>query len=104
MASMTEQTCGCGAKFMARTADVDRGWGKSCSKSCAATRTNKKTGNYQRYMGKKNNYKGSGVDKETFQDAVNEHGGIPEFDRHGDYVGSSISFSNETHHQGHWKD
>lgn len=50
MASMTEQTCGCGKKFMARTADVKRGWGKSCSKSCAATKSNKETGKYRKLM------------------------------------------------------
>lgn len=29
-------TCKCGATYQAREADVKRGWGKSCSKSCAA--------------------------------------------------------------------
>ena len=33
---MVERTCACGTKFFAKTADVKRGWGKSCSKSCAA--------------------------------------------------------------------
>lgn len=40
----------CGRPFMAREADVKRGWARCCSKSCAATITNRKTGNYQRYM------------------------------------------------------
>lgn len=31
-----EKTCRCGNKFKARITDVKRGWGKSCSKSCAA--------------------------------------------------------------------
>lgn len=31
-----EQTCVCGKVFLARAADVKRGWAKSCSKSCAA--------------------------------------------------------------------
>lgn len=52
MPSMVEQTCRCGEKFMARVADVKRGWGKSCSKSCAASLSNKKTGNYQRFKNK----------------------------------------------------
>lgn len=30
-------TCPCGKKFEARTADVKRGWGKFCSKSCKAS-------------------------------------------------------------------
>lgn len=36
---MIERTCRnkkCCAKFMARTADVKRGWGMFCSKSCKA--------------------------------------------------------------------
>ena len=31
-----EQTCWCGKKFMAKSADVKRGWAKSCSKAHAA--------------------------------------------------------------------
>ena len=33
---LVEVTCECGTVFLARTADVKRGWAKSCSKSCAA--------------------------------------------------------------------
>lgn len=51
---MVERKCACGAVFLARAADVKRGWGKSCSKSCAATRTNKKTGNFQRFVQARN--------------------------------------------------
>ena len=40
----------CGIKFMARIADRKRGWAKNCSKSCAASSINKRTGNYKRYM------------------------------------------------------
>ena len=36
MPSMIQRQCDCGGTFMARTADVKRGWAKSCSKSCAA--------------------------------------------------------------------
>ena len=37
-AKLTIQTCacGCGEQFEARTADVNRGWGKYFSKSCKA--------------------------------------------------------------------
>lgn len=46
-----EYTClTCGRKFVARVADRKRGWARCCSKSCAATQTNKKTGNYSRYI------------------------------------------------------
>lgn len=38
MATMVTRKCnGCGKEFSARLADVNRGWAKSCSKSCAAT-------------------------------------------------------------------
>jgi len=50
MASMKEQICRCGKKFMARTTDIKRGWGKSCSKSCAAIKSNKETGKYRKLM------------------------------------------------------
>lgn len=33
---MVECTCPCGDKFMSRKADLKRGWGRYCSKSCAA--------------------------------------------------------------------
>lgn len=42
MAKMVKRTCGvCGCEFEARKADVNRGWGKWCSKSCKATRQTK---------------------------------------------------------------
>jgi hypothetical protein len=44
-----EQTCHCGKKFTARKADVDRGWAKCCSKSCAATKSNRETGKFDRH-------------------------------------------------------
>lgn len=48
---MVDRYCDwCGNKFSARRADVKRGWGKTCSKSCAASLREKKTGNYQRYL------------------------------------------------------
>jgi hypothetical protein len=34
---------------MAREADVKRGWAKSCSKSCAATKREKRTGVFKAY-------------------------------------------------------
>lgn len=30
--------CSCGQRYMARTADLKRGWALSCSKRCAAIR------------------------------------------------------------------
>lgn len=48
---MTECKCAvCGEKFMARVADRKRGWARCCSKSCAATLSNKKTGKYRKHL------------------------------------------------------
>lgn len=44
MASMTTVKCTCGTEFQARTADVKRGWGMFCSKSCKAKKQTKDTG------------------------------------------------------------
>lgn len=41
MATVT-QKCHCGTLFLAREADVKRGWAKSCSKSCAAVARERK--------------------------------------------------------------
>jgi hypothetical protein len=41
--------CACGAVYFPRKSDVKRGWGKSCSKSCAAIKSNKETGKYERF-------------------------------------------------------
>jgi len=57
---MTERTCACGKRYMAREADLKRGWAKSCSKSCAARQrtSREKRGNNQmapaskRYQGR----------------------------------------------------
>jgi len=39
-----ETVCACGATFHPRVADVNRGWGKACSKSCKAKTQTKRTG------------------------------------------------------------
>ena len=42
---MIERKCqNCKTTFMARQADVDRGWAKFCSKSCKAKKQEKRTG------------------------------------------------------------
>lgn len=51
MPSMIDKTCPvCSAAFKARTADVKRGWGKFCSKSCKAKEQEKRTGQYKDYL------------------------------------------------------
>ncbi|MFS2027676.1 hypothetical protein [Massilia sp. CT11-137] len=45
---MVEQKCKwCKEPFQARAADVKRGWGLYCSKSCKAMRQEKRTGQYR---------------------------------------------------------
>lgn len=51
MVDMTEKKCEwCGCDMQVRTADVNRGWGKFCSKSCKAKKQEKKNGQYKAYM------------------------------------------------------
>lgn len=82
MAAMQEITCkcGCGRKKMVRTADLKRGWGLFFDKSCKA-KYQSRTGGSSAYYSKRNKYK----DKQT------EFGGNPEFNRHGEYVGFTLS-------------
>jgi hypothetical protein len=43
-----ERKCAwCKGPFLARAADVKRGWGKFCSKSCKASKQEKRTGQYR---------------------------------------------------------
>ena len=52
MASMTSVTCHnnqCKKVFQTRTADVKRGWGKFCCKSCKAQEQEDRTGQYKSY-------------------------------------------------------
>jgi hypothetical protein len=53
MATVQRKCRVCGIAFAARQADIDRGWAKHCSKSCAAKTNNRKTGNYARYQRQK---------------------------------------------------
>lgn len=53
MPLMIEITCAnkkCGDKKMVRAADVKRGWGKFCSKSCKAAKQEARTGQYKKYL------------------------------------------------------
>ena len=45
---VTKPCAYCGTPFDARVADVNRGWGKFCSKSCAAHYKDKRTGGSNR--------------------------------------------------------
>lgn len=47
---MVERKCKrCKTPFLARAADVKRGWGLFCSKSCKAITQEKRTGQYRAY-------------------------------------------------------
>lgn len=53
MPSMTTCICGnssCKKEFKARTADVNRGWGKFCSKRCKATDQERRTHQYAKLL------------------------------------------------------
>jgi hypothetical protein len=60
--------CACGKEFQAKKADIARGWAKSCSKSCAATKREKKTGNYARFCAQRN-HAINAEDEGTFSNA-----------------------------------
>lgn len=68
-----ERKCRCGAAFQAREADVKRGWGKYCSKSCKASAQEARTGQHREYN--------------RVRRYAQEYGGQPVFDSRGDYVG-----------------
>lgn len=51
MPTMVDRKCACCKKQISvRAADVARGWGKFCSKSCKAVSQEKKTGQYKAYI------------------------------------------------------
>lgn len=53
---MVDRTCqNCKTSFQAREADVKRGWGKFCSKSCKAVKQEARTGQYARYLSGQSN-------------------------------------------------
>lgn len=92
MAATDTYSCArCRGQFVARVADRKRGWARYCSKSCKAAKQEARTGQFS-------NYRHSGVDRTTYLAHANEFGGIPNFDRNGDYIGfQDTGFSNEEH-------
>ncbi len=51
MAKMVDTPCKwCGCNMSVRAADVARGWGRFCSKSCKAKNQEKKNGQYKAFM------------------------------------------------------
>jgi hypothetical protein len=48
---MVDRKCEwCRKPFQARKADVNRGWGRFCSKSCKANKQEKRTGQHAAYV------------------------------------------------------
>jgi hypothetical protein len=56
MAKMVTKNCQwCKQSHTVRAADLARGWGKFCSKSCKASAQEKRTGQYAKYQDSKHN-------------------------------------------------
>jgi hypothetical protein len=98
--SMVEQKCEnkrCGKMFQARKADVDRGWGRFCCKSCKAVVQEKRTGQYRNFIFRETVRAAN--DGKSPADFQREYGGIPVFDRHGRYEGFLDGAFDNTQHQ-----
>jgi hypothetical protein len=89
----------CHTEFTARVADRKRGWAKFCSKSCKAKKQEARTNQYAAYKQGESNFRGSGVSRDRYLADAREYGGIPQYDRHGNYegfVGGVVDFDNST--------
>ena len=94
-----EKPCNrCKKPHTVRVADVKRGWGKYCSKSCKAVEQTQRTG-----LGDpERNFMGSGVSRERYLEDAKEYGGTPVYDRRGEYAGFiPTPFNNSEGHQNH---
>lgn len=74
---------------MARVADRKRGWGRFCSKSCKAIKQEQRTGQHAAHKNKTRLH--PFVDNETYLKRQREHGGIPQFNRRGEYEGFTMT-------------
>ena len=80
--------CHCGEIYSAREADLNRGWGLSCSKRCAAIKRNYGRSNAVRLDGKKLSLSVKGMNK--IRDVINdkrEYGNVDDYinDYHDNY-------------------
>ena len=68
----------CGKEFEARQADVNRGWGKFCSKHCKAMEQESRTGQYKKHKGLVKRVHNSGkveyVTRQEMLDDIEENG------------------------------
>jgi hypothetical protein len=77
MASTVERKCknrSCGVAFIARTADVKRGWAKFCSKSCKATDQERRTHQYATYAQRRSTSDGDDLMGHIFESGYFGHG------------------------------
>jgi len=100
MAHMTERKCKHRKKlFMARTADVNRGWAKFCSKSCKAIKQEQRTGQHADFKFRQQiRDANGGMGPADFQ---REYGGTPVFNRNGEYQGFMGGGFDNTLNQNH---
>jgi hypothetical protein len=91
--------CGrCGSPFMARVADRARGWGKFCSKSCKAIKQEATTGQYAAHQNRQKPQRlHPFVSNETYLEHQREYGGIPQFNRRGEYEGFAMTPEDLSH-------
>ncbi|PRH19116.1 hypothetical protein C6T71_24505 [Burkholderia multivorans] len=69
MPKMVERKCKrCKAPFLARAADVKRGWGLFCSKSCKAIKQEQRTGQCRAYWDRQE-ARERGAEPTTFSNA-----------------------------------
>ncbi|WP_244115566.1 hypothetical protein [Burkholderia gladioli] len=69
MPKMVDRKCNrCGRSFQARAADVKRGWGRFCSKSCKAIKQEQRTGQHRAFVDRRDAYE-DGEGPTEFSDA-----------------------------------
>ena len=98
----------CPTVFRAKVADRRRGWARCCSKSCAAKRRERtrapskaqqlqrrryaqEAGNLVRFTDGTAIKLPANVTRDQFISDMKEHGGTPQYDRHGNYEGFTMS-------------
>lgn len=76
MPKMVDRICkSCRQPFKARAADVKRGWGKFCSKSCKAIKQEKQTGQYAALLSGHNSFDHDDVDISDMDFGASDGGG-----------------------------
>lgn len=58
----------CNSVFYAKQADLNRGWGKFCSKSCKAKEQEKRTGQYRDLLSSTTSYRSVKIENKVIKD------------------------------------